>query len=81
MSFIHQNTSSVRMPTWFIPHGAGPCFFMDWNPSDAWDKTEKFLKDLPSTLPTKPKAILMISAHWIAANNKSNRGTKSSVNL
>lgn len=53
------------MPTWFIPHGAGPCFFMDWNPSDAWDKTEKFLKDLPSTLPTKPKAILMISAHWM----------------
>jgi aromatic ring-opening dioxygenase catalytic subunit (LigB family) len=53
------------MPTWFIPHGAGPCFFMDWNPSDAWDKTGKFLKDLPSTLPTKPKAILMISAHWM----------------
>jgi aromatic ring-opening dioxygenase catalytic subunit (LigB family) len=65
MSLIHQNTGSVRMPTWFIPHGAGPCFFMDWNPSDAWDKTGKFLKDLPSTLPTKPKAILMISAHWM----------------
>ena len=53
------------MPTWFIPHGAGPCFFMDWNPSDAWNKTGKFLKDLPSTLPAKPKAILMISAHWM----------------
>jgi aromatic ring-opening dioxygenase catalytic subunit (LigB family) len=65
MSLTHQNTSFTRMPTWFIPHGAGPCFFMDWNPSDAWDKTGKFLKDLPSTLPTKPKAILMISAHWI----------------
>jgi aromatic ring-opening dioxygenase catalytic subunit (LigB family) len=65
MSLIHQNTGSVRMPTWFIPHGAGPCFFMDWNPSDAWDKTGKLLKDLPSTLPTKPKAILMISAHWM----------------
>ncbi|HBZ99652.1 MAG TPA: dioxygenase, partial [Pseudomonas sp.] len=20
------------MPTLFVPHGAGPCFFMDWNP-------------------------------------------------
>ena len=65
MSFIHQNTSSVRMPTWFIPHGAGPCFFMDWNPKDAWNKTGKFLKDLPLTLSNQPKAILMISAHWM----------------
>lgn len=65
MSLIHQNTSSIRMPTWFIPHGAGPCFFMDWNPSDAWDKTGKFLKDLPLTLSNQPKAILVISAHWM----------------
>lgn len=20
----------MRLPTVFIPHGAGPCFFMDW---------------------------------------------------
>lgn len=53
------------MPTWFIPHGAGPCFFMDWNPKDAWNKTGKFLKDLPLTLSNQPKAILMISAHWM----------------
>ena len=24
----------TRMPTVFIPHGGGPCFFMDWNPPD-----------------------------------------------
>jgi aromatic ring-opening dioxygenase catalytic subunit (LigB family) len=65
MSLINQNTSSVKMPTWFIPHGAGPCFFMDWNPKDAWNKTGKFLKDLPLTLSNQPKAILMISAHWM----------------
>ena len=23
----------IRMPTFFISHGAGPCFFMDWNPA------------------------------------------------
>ena len=22
--------TTTRMPTWFIPHGGGPCFFMDW---------------------------------------------------
>ncbi len=65
MSLGHQNSGSARMPTWFIPHGAGPCFFMDWNPSDTWHKMSQFLKDLPSTLPSKPKAILMISAHWM----------------
>ena len=47
------------MPTWFIPHGGGPCFFMDWNPPDAWHKTADFLKNLAATLPRQPKAILM----------------------
>lgn len=54
-----------RMPTWFIPHGGGPCFFMDWNPPDAWNKMGDFLKGLASTLPSKPRAIVLISAHWL----------------
>lgn len=54
-----------RMPAWYIPHGAGPCFFMQWNPTDAWDKMAEFLKELPATLSQKPKAIVMISAHWL----------------
>jgi len=54
-----------RMPTWFIPHGGGPCFFMDWNPPDAWNKMADFLKGLSSTLPRKPKGIVMVSAHWL----------------
>ena len=53
------------MPTWFIPHGGGPCFFMEWNPPDAWDKTASFLKSLASTLPARPRAIVVISAHWL----------------
>jgi len=54
-----------RMPTWFIPHGGGPCFFMDWNPPDAWNRMADFLKNLASTLPAQPKAIVMVSAHWM----------------
>ena len=54
-----------RMPTWFIPHGGGPCFFMDWNPPHAWDRMADFLKNLANTLPRQPKAIVMVSAHWI----------------
>ena len=57
--------ASARMPTWFIPHGAGPCFFMDWNPPDAWSRTADFLKGLAATLPRRPSAILLVSAHWL----------------
>ncbi|MEY4099880.1 MAG: hypothetical protein RL300_1051, partial [Pseudomonadota bacterium] len=62
------NTSTnpgARMPTWFIPHGGGPCFFMDWNPPDAWNRMGDFLKNLAATLPRQPKAIVMVSAHWL----------------
>jgi aromatic ring-opening dioxygenase catalytic subunit (LigB family) len=56
--------SAHRMPTWFIPHGGGPCFFMDWNPADAWDKMADFLKGIAGTLPQRPRAIVLVSAHW-----------------
>ena len=53
-----------KQPTLFVPHGGGPCFFMDWNPPDAWDRHRKFLEDLPASLPARPKALLVISGHW-----------------
>lgn len=58
-------SASARMPTWFIPHGGGPCFFMDWSPPHAWDRMADFLRNLASTLPRKPKALVMVSAHWL----------------
>ncbi|AXB79272.1 class III extradiol ring-cleavage dioxygenase [Novosphingobium sp. P6W] len=60
--------SGTQMPTFFIPHGGGPCFFMDWTamggPADTWHKTEAWLRALVSTLPEKPKGIVVISGHW-----------------
>ncbi len=56
----------ARLPTFFIPHGGGPCFFMDWNPPDAWDNMREFLESLIPSLPERPKAILVITAHWEA---------------
>ncbi len=53
------------MPTCYIPHGGGPCFFMDWNPPDEWHRTEAFLRGLADTLPERPKAIVLVSAHWL----------------
>ena len=63
------------MPTWFIPHGGGPCFFMDSNPPHAWDRMADFLKGLAATLPSPPKAIVVVSAHWLEAAFSVTSGT------
>lgn len=55
----------MSMPTLFIPHGAGPCFFMDWNPPDTWTRMADFLRGVAATLPQQPKAIVLVSAHWL----------------
>ena len=54
-----------RMPVFFVPHGAGPCFFMDWNPADTWVRMEAFLKGIADSLPAAPTAIVLVSAHWL----------------
>jgi aromatic ring-opening dioxygenase catalytic subunit (LigB family) len=58
--------NSKRQPTIFLPHGGGPCFFMDWNwgPADTWHRTQRFLEELPGTLPAAPRALLVVSGHW-----------------
>jgi aromatic ring-opening dioxygenase catalytic subunit (LigB family) len=55
-----------RQPAIFLPHGGGPCFFMDWTwgPADTWHKTQQFLEGLAATLPARPRAILVVSGHW-----------------
>ena len=55
-----------RQPAIFIPHGGGPCFFMDWTwgPADTWVPTRTFLEGLAASLPEPPRALLVISGHW-----------------
>jgi aromatic ring-opening dioxygenase catalytic subunit (LigB family) len=53
----------TRQPALYIPHGGGPCFFMD-DPRGLWGEMEAFLRSLPPRLPQQPSAILVISAHW-----------------
>ncbi len=52
------------MPALFIPHGGGPCFFMDWDPPETWEEMAAYLKGIAATLPQKPAAVVVISAHW-----------------
>ena len=58
--------NAERQPSIFLPHGGGPCFFMDWTwgPADTWNATQRFLESLAATLPAQPKALLIISGHW-----------------
>ena len=55
-----------RLPTLFIPHGGGPCFFMEWTmgPKDTWDRMAAYLRGIGGAVGTRPKAVLVISAHW-----------------
>src|SRR5947209_8261131 len=61
-----RTNTTMTLPTLFIPHGAGPCFFMEWTrgAKDEWDRTAAWLKGLIAGLPERPKAILVISGHW-----------------
>lgn len=53
-------------PVFYIPHGGGPCFFMEWTmgPADTWEAMAHWLSSISATLPQKPDSILVISAHW-----------------
>lgn len=60
------NTDRNRQPVLFLPHGGGPCFFMDWTwgPADTWRAAQRFLELISASLPAQPKALLVISGHW-----------------
>lgn len=51
----------------FISHGGGPCFWFDTTPMfgpNAFDELRHFLEKSLKDLPERPKAILMVTAHW-----------------
>ncbi len=54
------------LPTYYIPHGGGPCFFMEWTmgPKDTWDKMADWLRHMKDGVGAVPKAIVVVSAHW-----------------
>ncbi len=60
------SNEAARLPSLYIPHGGGPCFFMDWTlgPPDTWDTMRDWLAGLIESLPVRPKRLLTVSAHW-----------------
>ncbi|MDB5718418.1 MAG: catalytic LigB subunit of aromatic ring-opening dioxygenase [Sphingomonas bacterium] len=68
----------MRQPTFYIPHGGGPCFFMDdgRGPPDMWAHMAGFLAGLLPSLEERPKALLIVSGHWEEPRFTVHAGTK-----
>ncbi len=59
------NKPFARMPAVFVPHGGGPWPFVDMGmPARELESLRAYLEDLPRQLPARPKALLVVSAHW-----------------
>jgi len=58
--------SAPRLPTFYIPHGGGPCFFMAWEypTPNPWTELAAWLEGLAASIGETPKAVLVISGHW-----------------
>jgi aromatic ring-opening dioxygenase catalytic subunit (LigB family) len=54
--------SENNQPRFFIPHGGGPCLFMH-DPAGTGAGMGAFLAALPTALPGRPKAIIVVSGH------------------
>jgi aromatic ring-opening dioxygenase catalytic subunit (LigB family) len=58
----------ARMPTIYLPHGGGPWPFVELG----FVKPEEvrslagYLRELPASLPARPEAMVVVSAHWEA---------------
>ncbi|MGH8148463.1 MAG: DODA-type extradiol aromatic ring-opening family dioxygenase [Steroidobacteraceae bacterium] len=63
---LEESTSQTELPTFYIPHGGGPCFYMDWpyptpNP---WTGLAAWLGGLAASIGRTPRAVLVVSGHW-----------------
>lgn len=75
---ITVSATGSRFPTAYIPHGGGPCFFMD-PPAEAphvWDAMAACLRGFAASVGARPNAILVISAHWEADRPTVNSGAR-----
>ncbi len=70
------SSPSSALPTLYIPHGGGPCFYMEWEypTPNPWTGLASWLSGLAASIGRVPKAVLVISGHWeedpIAVNSQ-----------
>lgn len=57
----------ARLPAIFVTHGGGPCFWMTFPEPlgpHAFARLGRYFSHLLADLPARPKAVLIVSAHW-----------------
>src|SRR5262245_47522915 len=60
--------TDTRLPVVFIPHGGGPWPFVDTGfPHADVEDLKGYLRSVPSVCPRRPRALLVVSAHWEAS--------------
>ncbi|TAL77920.1 MAG: dioxygenase [Burkholderiaceae bacterium] len=55
----------MKMPVYFVSHGGGPWPYIP-EEQDTYALLTRSLQDIPGQLDHKPRAVLMVSAHWEA---------------
>ena len=58
--------STRTLPTFFVSHGGGPWPWMKNETGPLYAELERSLRAMPAQIGERPKAVLMISAHWEA---------------
>lgn len=70
--------SSTRMPTAFIPHGGGPwpILSLPMMPAEETKALADYMRSIARVPATKPRALLVLSAHWEREKVTVNTGAK-----
>ena len=68
----------MRQPSLFLPHGGGPCFFLnrDGPMPQEWRHMGEFLSRVIVDLPERPTAMLVVSGHWEEKSFTVHRGER-----
>lgn len=56
----------MQQPVFYLSHGGGPWPWMQAYLGNMYARLEASLKAIPASLPAKPSAILLVTAHWEA---------------
>jgi aromatic ring-opening dioxygenase catalytic subunit (LigB family) len=61
---MHNPAQQRPLPAFFLPHGAGPCFFMNWEPPTMWHRLGTWLQQWGEIHRAATQGIVVFSAHW-----------------
>lgn len=58
--------TDARFPTFYLSHGGGPWPWMEELQTGRYAQLATSLAGIPAQIPRKPRAVVMVSAHWEA---------------